>query len=520
MPSPPDFPAMAQTARTLVSGWTAPHPGGAILAFDATGVRFAVSAGCADLAQCSPFQPNTPIRLASLTKHFLACHVLLSHDRIGLADPLGRHLPELQPALAAVTVGQALSMTGGLPDLREHLALLGLQQNTHCDQAAAHRQLATLKALNSPAGTELSYSNSGYRLVETALTRQSGSIWPDFASFVAQEIRERLGIAIYAPELWGDTVPGLTPGYWAGPQGWQPGEQGLPLSASGCLVASAEALAAWLGALLAGTGALAGLLPRLAEPGRMADGRVTDYGLGLYRMVVDGHEFLGHGGSLPGYKSAFLLDRQNGCGVVIAANREDVAASTLARTVLAAGFGLTPPVPVAAGWAAPGLYRDIAGMRWVEVKAHSIVHMGAEEPLFHDDEGDAVSLSPTAPIRLRTEADGMLVGQIGFAPVRMQLVTTADPLSPTPEGLWAVPDQGAFLEIHDGHILQGIGPTRLRMPLRSLGPECWLFLRPDAPWSACILLRRLAPDRIELATARARAVIYHRIGIAQRQDTP
>lgn len=518
MGSLPDFAAMAAAAGALAADWAAPDPGGAILGFDAGGVRFAVSAGCADLAQGSQFRPETPIRLASLTKHFLACHVLLASDRIELQDALGRHLPELPPALAAVTVAQALSMTGGLPDLREHLALLGLPQNAHCGLEAAHHQLAALTTLNSPAGSELSYSNSGYRLVETALARHAGPGRPDFADFVAQDIRKGLGLAIHAPELWGDTVPGLVPGYWAGPNGWHPGEQGLPLSASGRLVASAEALAGWLVALLAGTGPLAGLLPRLAEPGRMADGRTSDYGLGLYRLAMDGRLFLGHGGSLPGYKSAFLIDRDTGAGVVITANREDVAASTLARRVLAAGFGLAGPAPVVAGWAAAGHYRNAAGTRWVEVKAQSLVHMGAEEPLFQGGNGEAVSLSPAAPIRLRPVANGELTGEIGLAPVRLQRITGTEPASRVPEGLWAVPDQGAFLEIRDGHVLQGIGPARLRLPLQPLGPGCWLFTRPDGPWPARILLRHSAPDRIELATARARSVIYQRLDIPTGQD--
>ncbi len=504
-----DVAAMSAMMERIVSPWSTSGPGGAILVFDRSGYRFSVSGGLGDLAQESAFDENTVVRLASITKHVLAAMVLSAANQIGLEDPLLLHLPELQPEIGMVKVAQALSMTGGLPDLRECLGLQGLFFNSRCEIPAACKQLTLLDRLNFQPDTELSYSNTGYRLVETALARKG----LDFAGFVESHVRRGAGAPLYTPEIWGDTVAGLVPGYWETERGWQPGDQGMPLSASGCLCGSASALADWLRHLIAGQGSLATLFSQLAVPRTLLNGRCPDYGLGLYRMTVQGRTFVGHDGSLPGYKACFLIDPASGCGVVVTSNREDTAARTIARSVLTAGFGLTLPDPVSPGWASPGFYVDESGTRWIEVRERSIVHMGAEEPLFCSDEDKAISVNPTAPVSLRSVA-GHLAGEIGFSPMHFApaLPGTSPDVSAL-DGIWIIPGQGALLEIRDGVLIQGTGPQRSRMTLRSLGRGLWLFRRDDGPWSVEVRLKRLSCDQIELATARARSVIYERLTI-------
>lgn len=186
------------------------EPGGVIIGFDPQGVKFAYAGGLESLATGVPFTANTVVRYASITKHIFCAMVLRHADVISLNDRLGDHLPELQSPLADVSVGRALDMTSGLPDVRECLTLLGLSVYTHTDAESLLEFLSTMNRLNFGAGSEVSYSNTGYRLVEAALERR-GLFFKDF---VKSEISGLLETSIEVPDAWADPVKGLAPGYW------------------------------------------------------------------------------------------------------------------------------------------------------------------------------------------------------------------------------------------------------------------------------------------------------------------
>ena len=107
------------------------------------------------------------VRYASVTKHIFAALALNATGcAIRLDQRLGELLPALQPALADVTVGQALDMTGGLPDVRETLGLLGISLHAVSEAQPVMQFVEGLEKLNYEAGSEIAYSNTGYRLLE------------------------------------------------------------------------------------------------------------------------------------------------------------------------------------------------------------------------------------------------------------------------------------------------------------------------------------------------------------------
>ncbi|RTG15372.1 serine hydrolase domain-containing protein, partial [Serratia marcescens] len=247
--TPLNWRAAGALAEQLLAGWQRHgEPGGAITLFDAQQRRATACAGLADLAQNTPFTADSVVRYASVTKHIFAALALNATERaIRLEQRLGELLPALQPALADVTVGQALDMTGGLPDVRETLGLLGISLHAVSEAQPVMQFVEGLEKLNYEAGSEIAYSNTGYRLLEAAL-RSKGY---DFDQLVQQHIARPLQVQMRAPESWFDVVPGLVPGYWRAPQGWQHASAGLHLSASGSLTGSLNALTRWLQTLLA-----------------------------------------------------------------------------------------------------------------------------------------------------------------------------------------------------------------------------------------------------------------------------
>ncbi|PTW62715.1 CubicO group peptidase (beta-lactamase class C family) [Breoghania corrubedonensis] len=495
--------AAQAAAERAVTSWDGTSPGGAVIGFDGRDIRFQTAAGLASLATRAPFTADTVVRYASVTKHVFASFVLAHPEAISLEDPLARHLPRLQPALGDITVGRALDMSGGVPDTRECLTLIGHSIFTETKAAPLLAFHAAMRRANYPAGTEVHYSNGGYRLVEAAMQGHGLA----FDDFVGTEIRDGLGLAMRAMEMWTDPLEGLAPGYWRDGEGWRVGLQGMHLSAAGSLAGSAHALALWAQALLRGEGHFEGRLSALTARRYLADGRPTDYGLGMRRQMVGGAELVGHGGSQPGYKTYFLIDPRTSSGCVIVTNRDDVNTSEIAQTVMAALLNET--LPRTGSTLRPGLYVGETGGDWMEVADTSAARLDDEVALYPAGEGWVDSLSPTSHLRLRMDGEA-IVGEAGHSPVRYQPVFPVREMPSDLEGEWRAPDFSACLTIRGGAVEMGAGPTRQQMPLRPLGDGRCLFTLRDGPWSRRICLNTLAPDRIELALSRARMIEYVR----------
>lgn len=502
MPHSAKWTAAAAAVRKFTDGWAADQPGGAVIGFDAKGIRFAETGGVESLATMAPFSAQTVVRYASVTKHAFCVMVLAHPDMISLDDTLGQHLPELQEPLASVTVGRALDMSGGLPDTRECLSLLGLSVYTETKSGPLFDFFTRQTRLNYEAGTEVSYSNTGYRLVEEALQRK-GVFFRDFIRTLGGQV----GAVFDAPDVWNDAVAGLVPGYWHDGKDWQLSSAGLHISASGSLTGSAQSLASWLRILLRGEKAFAGLLTHLSSPRALVDGRKSGYGLGLRRTVLGGRQFTGHGGSHPGYKTYFLLDQTSKSGFVVVSNREDTDGNKIAQEAMAALIGLPLPVPSSA--LADGLYVTETGPWWIEVKGSTVSWLDADDTVYEDDDSFVSSFSASSPVRLKMDGSA-IVGEIGH-PERRLLPVVDEGIPASLSGRW-FSSEGAYFEIEGDVLTMGVGPVRHRMPLQSLGGGRYLFTLKDGPWTKRVCLNVLGDGRLELVLSRARMIEYSRAG--------
>nr|WP_314071415.1 serine hydrolase domain-containing protein [uncultured Roseococcus sp.] len=507
--------AAEAAAKEAANAWTAEgpnHPGGVILAFDREGIRFSAAAGMASLPQGLALTPATRLRFASLTKHFFCAFAL--HHGLDPAEPLGALLPDLPPELAAVPAGRALGMAGGIPDLMSSFVLCGTPATALLDDTALDAFTRDLPGLDNPPGTEISYSNTGYRLVEQGLARR-GAVFREWAE---GPLNAALGTGFRYPKGWDRPLPALADGYWrATPQeGWRIGDYGMALSASGALTGSATDLAAWLRALLRGDGPAGDVLPRLATPGMLEGGRAAGYGLGLALMAMGGRRWISHGGHLPGCKNHFLLDAEAGMGVLLLSNREDTDPLLPALRVMAALQGLELPAPAPA-LLPEGFFVEEEGPAWIEHRAGQLTFLGATERLFAGADGrTAMSLSPYLPIALSVEASG-ISGTIGHVARRFRPVTAAASSPSAFLGQWRSARPWLELRIEsdaEGRAVavMGNGPLRRREALTLLDQRRALMPVGAAPWPgrACLWLE--APDRLRLCTNRSRVIRLDRAG--------
>lgn len=502
-----------EEAARVAAHWTAEGgPGGAIVLFDGTDIHSEAFGGLASLELNLPFTAETVVRYASISKHFCAALLvrLQAEGVLSPDDALGRHLPMLPHAPAAVPIARALDMTGGLPDTMETLWLLGAPWTATLGRQALFDFIAAVDALNFSPGSEISYSNTGYRLIEAALALKS--------IHYGEALRERffrpLGLTIHLPEDETEPVTHLAPGYWRGEHGWQHGRYGLHLSASGGLTGSARDLAVWLLAFVTGRAPAAELLAPLGARRQLTDGTRTGYGLGLARSPLPGEIAVGHGGSLPGYKNHFLLLPEHRVGVVVVSNREDTDAHGVALRVMAALAGVALPRPAEA--AMPnGLFVAETGPFWVEHAAGELTFLGATERLFQGENGSVVGRSAHLPVRLRS-MNGGIAGEIGHVPRSFAPVASDVGLAGSWEGEWGCEPHGARCSIartDGGAVLSiGTGPLRVALPLTPLDTHRALTDRREGPWRqrACLLLNPRA-HTLHMVSNRSRVLKFRKV---------
>jgi CubicO group peptidase (beta-lactamase class C family) len=492
----PDWTRATALAERIAAEWDG-GPGGAILVFDAAGPRGGAAGGFASLEHRLPFTAATPSRFASISKHFLAATLLLRGT--ALEAPLGALVEGLAPSIGAVPLGRALDMTGGIPDVMEWLWQRGVPFTASLSPEEIFAALRGVPALCAAPGTEMAYSNTGWRLAQRIL--------PDYGATLRHRLLDPLDLPIRFPLDESEAVPGLATGYWQDGAAWRRGRYGLHFSASGGLAGSAGALARWGAALLAGRGPLDGMLERLAAPRGFTDGTASAYRLGLVETMLGGTRLLAHGGSLPGYRNHLLLAPEHGLGVVLLSNREDEALWPALR-VLAALLGAPMPRPAANP---VGLYAEEDGPFWAELTPGAIGVMGGHEALVEDGAGGFRSLPAYLEMRLHAAPDGALEGRIGGVKRRLLPVPAGLPLDPRLHGTWRDAVTGATIVLRAGGTARfgGNGGLGTETTLTPLPGARALAALSHGPWRhrPCLWLEG---DTLRLAGHRARILRFHR----------
>jgi len=496
----------AAIGEATVDGWRREGgPGGVILLFDDKRIRAAACGGLADLASGLPCSPETVFRYASISKQFL-CALLVRKGAIGFEDRLGAHLA-LPAAIGGLTVGRALDMTSGIPDLMETYWQLGIAPSTVLGRDELLDFVSSLEGLNFPAGSEISYSNTGYRLVQAALEAKG----IDYADALERAFFAPLGLGIRFLEDQSEPLPGLATGNWRSEAGWRAGRYGSYLSASGALAGSALDLAHWAQALIADRDETAGVLARLSARRPLADGRPTRYGLGLARCELAGSILFGHGGSLPGYKNHILVVPAERAGILVLSNREETDAQEIALRAMAKLLGATLPTSVPEDLP-EGRFIAEEGPFWLEHRAGTVTFLGAQQKLVAVAPGVAENRSAELPIRLQIEGDGLLA-EIGHVTRRFRRTIASTPANPQWQGryVWAAQHAEFEIELSQGTswLSCGSGPLRARLPMTPIAPNLALVERSDGPWRQHLCLY-FTGQEVKLISNRARILSFSR----------
>jgi CubicO group peptidase (beta-lactamase class C family) len=289
--------------------------------------------GLADLEHRVPLTTRTVFHLASVSKHVTAFAVALLAERgaLGLDDLLERHLPGSLRAAGRTTMRQCLGHTSGIREFLQLLMVAGWRIDDVITDGDALAVIGRQRDLAFAPGTEYSYSNSGYLLAGQVVGAASGR---SLRSFLEEELFSPLGMgSTHVHDDYTELVPDGARSYKVDARGAvRQAVMSFGLTGSTGLRSSAEDLARWL-ANLQSPSVGGEVLPRLLEPGRLADGTPTGYGLGLVCDTVRGRRRAHHGGEDAGFTSYLAHYPDDAIGIAVLCNGRNLLAPAVAERV-------------------------------------------------------------------------------------------------------------------------------------------------------------------------------------------
>jgi D-alanyl-D-alanine carboxypeptidase len=300
---------------------------------------FSQAYGYADLEARTPMRPDHLFRIASHSKTFTATLVLqlVDEGRVGLDDPVGRHVPELDGPVADVRLRELLEHTGGL--LRDSRDADFWQHRRPFPDRVELLGLAVEGGLKTAPGERFAYSNIGYGLLGLVIESITGTT---FVEAARARITAPIGLANtaaeYLPERAGDYAAGYT-GLHTGPRRRPLGHVLTEALASATgFTSTATDLVTYFGAHALGDERLLSdrtkrLQQRRANDSDPAEPAASGYGWGMVTESIDASTYVGHSGGYPGHITKTLLDPSTGLVISVLTNAIDGPATPLARGI-------------------------------------------------------------------------------------------------------------------------------------------------------------------------------------------
>jgi D-alanyl-D-alanine carboxypeptidase len=280
-------------------------PGASVIVVKDGKVLYRGSHGLANVELGVRLQPQSVLRIGSITKQFTAAAILLlaEEKKLSLADPLTKFLPDYPTQDHVVTIQHLLGHTSGIPNYTE---LPEWSSTIRNDVSADHLiDLFKNKPLDFAPGEQWRYSNSGYVLLGAVIEKVSGQT---YAEFVRTRVFEPLGMNHSRYDDSIRLLPGRANGYSRRGEHWVNADylsMTHPYSA-GALVSGVDDLALWNSAMDANKLLSRSSWERAVTTFTLNDAMPTRYGAGWIIGRIGSIPTVEHGGGINGF-NAYVL---------------------------------------------------------------------------------------------------------------------------------------------------------------------------------------------------------------------
>ncbi len=312
------------TLNTIVQrGMAAQRVPGVIAGVWAGDAGWTTAQGLADLRTAEPMMLDGHIRIASVTKTFVATVLLqlIAEGKATLDDALVQYVPGV-PNGDRITLRNLLGMTGGIFNFINDPEFEPAYTNDPLIPFSREFFLELLRR-NPPSfapGEGVAYSDSNYFLLGMIIEAITGRS-------AAQEIDERIVLPL---GLTGTSLPDSPAMPSPAPRGYAASAGSLELRdltassadvpwTAGAMISTLADLRIWSRALATGTLLTPEMQRERLRVSRLDLGRERTFGYGLGIMEWQG--WLGHAGAIFGYSTWMLHHPEQDATVIVLANR-------------------------------------------------------------------------------------------------------------------------------------------------------------------------------------------------------
>lgn len=505
----------AKRVDALFSEFSGPEMPGAVVAVTENGREiFASTYGLANINDGIPMGRKTIMRIGSQSKQFTVLLILMleAEGKLSLEDDVQKHLPYVPRLEYPVTLKQLASNTSGYRDFLEAMFVSGRSIYTPSDRQTIREIIARQDALNFKPGSAMIYSNSGFFMLYEIIEQIEGAT---FSEVLRKRITGPLGMCHTSLMLRdGSVMKRLAAHYTKRAEGWAHLGWGIEEDGGGGIVSTLDDMVAWQQNLIDPKVGTAEMYQRMATPCVFDNGATGFYGLGLVTDVYRGRRAVGHGGGVAGGRSESMRFIDDGLGIVIIANNDQIAAFAVARRIADIYFGTAAPTPIEL---ALGRYRQEGGHDVFEIVAKdgvpTFLSSGCVKGFDFGHPGGAKPERAITDLVLSPRPDGKVDGTFCGTPrVYAQLGADAKATAPL-AGRYVNKAQGLKVEI-EGDAQRGMFRLRsdlgaMNDPIVAADSDLWFLLQPDTdlPWTATL---SVTVDGFEMNTDRVKKLCFTR----------
>ncbi|MFN0135708.1 MAG: serine hydrolase domain-containing protein [Phycisphaerae bacterium] len=299
--------------------------------------------GLAEVEHDVKANADSMFRMGSITKQFTAAAImrLVEQEKMGLDDPITKHVPGYNTQGREITVRHLLSHTSGIKsytDIKRVMADEPEREFTHQEML----DMVQNEPLAFEPGTKSAYSNTGYYLLGMIIEKVSGK---DYCAYLKDEFFGPLGMMHTRCDSNTEIIKGRAQGYNVAGEKLV-NDRGLAAGttfSAGGLLASAHDLVVWADALAAGKVVSHASYKVMSTPFKLADGTRGEYGFGLMIDSLDGHASIRHGGNTFGFNSTLARFPDDSVTVAVISNSQPISSERLAKALSRKALGFPEP---------------------------------------------------------------------------------------------------------------------------------------------------------------------------------
>lgn len=336
-----DDDAIAEYQAILKTSIDSEGPGMTALLSKDGKVIFSDARGMANVEHQVPLNPDSVMRIGSISKQFTAAAImmLVEQNKLALTDDIHQYVANFPTEGNRVTIEHLLTHTSGIANYTNDLtimyrdALIPATLNQVLERAAKHPMLFK-------PGEKMVYSNTGYVLLGKIIEVVSGR---SYKQFVEQEIFAKLGMknSYYGgPQL----IPNRASGYKTAGTLVNAGHIDMTWPhAAGALLSTTGDLNIWFNALVSGKLISQASFEKMTSPFTLNNGTLSHYGYGLSMQTIADHKAITHNGGINGFSTDALYIPEKKLYVAVLANSEDYEPNFVLARIVAKALNIKLP---------------------------------------------------------------------------------------------------------------------------------------------------------------------------------